>query len=285
MSLHLIPSEDLRVSCRQKIEACELWLRRLIHDQFLPVFGQDYINTAQIAGQAIFRTEIRKHVKGRYAASPGRYTRQIDALQLDHLASIVCKFNVYKTYFKDPFKCGFPIGNDHLRLVLDRLVQIRNALAHANTFTIHDAERVFCYCDDVISSLVQHYATIGMTQDFDAPSFTRFSDSVGHVEHPTLTRTSLNFTERRQLRSGESIRFEVEVDAHYAPSEYNIKWQVANLTGGESGEGLGFSLDLQPRHVGMNFSILLTLTSTKEWHRHGNFDAQMVLIYTVLPPP
>lgn len=287
MALHLIPSETLRAACRQRLEACELWLRRIIHDQLKKDFGTTYITTAQVAGQAIFRTEIRRHVAGRVAASPARYGREIDALQLDHLAAVICKVEVYRKYFKAAFSAGFPTGSEHLRLVLDRLVQARNSLAHANALTIHDAERALCYSNDIIASLIQYYASIGMSQDFDAPSFTRFSDSIGNQAHPSSTEEYLDFTSKRRLRCGESIRLEVEVDAHYPPSDYDIQWQVANVAKGaptETGSGASYSLDLIPRYVGTMFSIIITLTSKKEWHRHGNFDARLIVIYTVLPP-
>ncbi len=283
MALHLLPSEEIRTACRQRIEACELWLRRLVHDKFHGEFGDNYVESASLSGQAIFRTEIRKHIAARRRVSPSRYARPVDALQLDHLASIICKHDVYRKYFKAPFESGFPIGNDHLRLIISRLVPARNALSHANQITIHDAERVLCYCSDIMDSLTHYYAGVGMDQDFNAPSFTRYSDSVGNVEHPTSTNMQFNFINGRTLREGEALRLEVEVDSHFPPDEYTIQWQVANISAGESAEGNAFHLTLQPRHVGMTFSIGVTVKSNKAWHRHGNFDAMLVLNYRVLP--
>lgn len=284
MALHLVPSEELRVACRQRLETCELWLRRLVHDRLRQEFGDGYIQTAHIAGHAIFKTEIRKHVATRLAADPSRYKRHIDTLQLDHLATVICKPEVYKSFFRQAFQFEFPTGNDHLRLVIGRLVPIRNALSHANPLSIADAERVLCYCSDIISSLTQHYAAIGMNQEFNAPLFTRFSDSLGHVEHPRESNEQLNFTTRTSLRCGQSVRFEVEVDSHYSPDEYTVKWQVANIPNGESSTGPSFELTLLPKHVNQNFAMFVSVTSKRDWHRHGNNDAQLVLVYTVLPP-
>lgn len=284
MALHLIPSEELRVACRQRLEACELWLRRLVHDQLRAQFGDDYIRTANASGQALFKTEIRKHVASRLNASPGRYARPIDTLQLDHLATVICKQDSYRAFFRQAFQYEFPTGNDHLRLVISRLVPIRNALSHANPLSLADAERVLCYCSDIISSLTQHYSAIGMSQDFNAPSFTRFSDSIGHVEHPAETIAQLNFTKQTALRSGQQVRFEVEVDSHYSPDDYTVKWQVVNIRNGESSYGTAFQLTLLPKHVNQNFCIFVTVKSNKDWHRHGEYDAQFVLVYKVLPP-
>jgi len=284
MALHLVPSEELRVACRQRLEACELWLRRLVHDRFQQEFGDSYIQSAHIAGQAVFNSEIRKHVTARLKAEPDRYKRPIDTLQLDHLATVICKPEAFKNFFRQAFQYEFPIGNDYLRLIISRIVPIRNALSHANPLTIADAERVLCYCSDIISSLTQHYAALGMNQEFNAPLFTRFSDSLGHVEHPSRSNEQLNFTKSTALRCGQSVRFEVEVDSHYSPDEYTVKWQVANISTGESGIGSSFELTLLPRHVNQSFSMFVSVTSIRDWHRHGNHDAQLVVVYTVLPP-
>lgn len=282
MALHLISLEEIRKSCRQRIEACELWLRRLVHDALYSEFGNDYIHSSELNGNAIFKSEIKSHVDSRIAASPNRYARKIDTLQLDHLASVICKQDVYKKYFKQSFSYGFPTGSNHLNLILNRLVPIRNALSHANPITIHDAERALCYCNDIISSLIEHYSEIGMEKDFNAPSFTRFSDSIGNTAFPDASQSHLNFNNK--LRSGETIRVEVEVDSHFLPEEYTIQWVVNNISNGETGSGDAFVILLTPRHVGEKFTISAILKSKEQWHKHGNFDARLAISYTVLPP-
>lgn len=285
MALHHLPSELLRTACRQRIEACELWLRRLIHEQLKPAYGDNYIEEASISDQAIFNAQIRRHVASRLASDPHRYRRPIDTLQLDHLINVICKTDVFKRFFSTAFRSEFPLGNEHLRSVMSKLVPIRNALSHANPLSIADAERVLCYCSDVISSLARHYAEIGMNQEFNAPLFTRFSDSVGNVEYIQDPHSTLNFRNNNPLQCGQSVRFEAEVDSNFPPDEYQVLWQVANTTGGESGTGTSFELRLLPRHVNQDFQILVSLTSKQEWHRLGNHDARFVLRYKVLPPP
>jgi len=237
----------------------------------------------EINGQAIFKAEIRNHTESRMAASPGRYVRKIDTLQLDHLTCVICKQDAYKKYFKKPLSYGFPTGSNHLRLLLNRLVPIRNALSHANPISIHDAERVLCYCNDIVSSLIEHYAKIGMANDFNAPSFTRFSDSNGNIGFLDSSQSHLSFNTNK-LRSGQIIRLEVEVDAHFSPEKYTIEWVVNNISNGEGGEGEAFSILLTPRHVGEQFTISAILKSNEQWHKHGNFDARLAISYTVLPP-
>jgi hypothetical protein len=123
-----------------------------------------------------------------------------------------------------------------------------------------------------------------MTKEFDAPSFTRFADSAGHVEYPTSTNVQLNFTKRTPLQAGQTVRFEVEVDAHFSPDDYRVKWQVANIPGAETGEGTAFPLTLTPKHVSTDFVIFVSVSANRDWHRHGDCDARLVLVYRVLPP-
>lgn len=125
---------------------------------------------------------------------------------------------------------------------------------------------------------------LGMSQEYDAPMFTRFSDSLGNVEHIREPRKNLNYLSSGPLRVGDAIRLEVEVDAHYGEDDYAICWTVSNISNGESGAGKFFSLVLEPRHVNEQFAIQVTLKSRKDWHRMGNIDSYLTINYKVLPP-
>lgn len=285
MALHLLPSSDVAEACRQRIEACELWLRRLVHDKFLPEFGAAYLDTAQLTGQAIFNTHTRKHSASRIAANPKRYQRPIDTLELDQLASVICKKDVYSQYFTPAFAHGFPLANNHLRLVLSRLVPVRNSLSHANPITLHDAERALCYSSDIIASLVVYYESLGMAQDFNAPLVTKITDSLGHVIYPKGSQEQLHFETGPVLRPGDALRIEVEVDAHFPPSDYEVSWRVATPPTSTTTRGSRFDLTLGLQHVAQEFIVVATVVSNKPWHRHSTFDAQHIVVYRVLPPP
>jgi hypothetical protein len=283
MPLHLISSDDLRNVCRQKLESCELWLRRIVHDQLIPDFGTSYIQTAEINGQHIFRTEIRNHATALKTQHPERYPREIDTLLLDHLTSVICKSDVFTRHFADAVSWAFA-DNESLRTILNRLVPIRNSLSHANPLKIHDAERVLCYCDDIVYSLIHFYEARGMANEFNAPLFTKFVDSLGHVENLREPNHQLDYRTLGSLRCGDSLRMEVEGDAHFSPEEYNIKWSMPSLPDGETAQGSSFSLTLLPRHVSEMFMVLATLVSNRDWHRLGMRDAYLDIIYKVLPP-
>jgi hypothetical protein len=277
--------EEIRVAARQKLETCELWLRRLIHEVFLDSFGPSYFDEGKHNGNHLFRSEVRKHAIERMSAEASRYKRKIDTLTLDQIVDTLCKKDLYTEFFRPALSEAYPDGNAEARTFLGRLVGVRNALSHSNPISVHDAERAFCYCDDIILSLKSYYEEQNMAQEYNAPRFTRFSDSLGNTEHLLDTQKALSFRDGPSLHSGDIIRLEVEVDASFQPDDYSISWAVANIPGGEVGAGHSFVLTLQPRHVGESFTIQAQVISNESWHRHQNFDADLVVSYKVLPPP
>lgn len=284
MALHKISSEEIRLACRQKLETCEIWLRRLIHETFSISFGPSYFDRGVFNGNNLFRSEIKDHAGQRMRAESARFSREIDTLLLEYLVATLCKQDLYTEFFQPALRHAFPDGNAEARTFLDRLVSIRNALSHANPISIHEAERVLCYCDDVIWSLKEYYQERNMAEEYNAPRFIRFIDSLGHAEYPLTTRSQYDYSNYTELRPGDNIRLEIEVDASFHPEEYTVDWIVANISNGESGLGTSFVLTIQPRHVGQTFTIRALVKSKQDWHRHQNFDDYLVVSYKVLPP-
>ncbi|MBS7426460.1 hypothetical protein KHW15_10245 [Pseudomonas syringae] len=287
MALHLLSSSDIHISCRQRIESCELWLRRIIHDKLKADFGDDYINAAEVSGQPVFSNATRQRVQNYISASPNQYSRPIDTLLFDDLGAAVGKNDVYQKYFRDVLGEEFSMGAQQIRDVVKSLVPIRNALSHANagTLSLHDAERALCYCSDLISPIKKYYSKMNAQDKFPAPVFTRFSDSMGTVWHPNPPSDHRSITEPLYL--GDEVRFEVEVDSTFLPSEYTVTWMVCNVppTLAEKGEGTSFRLKMANHHVGTRFGLQVMLKSNKEWHRMQNMDAYLTMDYEVLPVP
>jgi len=285
MPLHKIPSEELRLACRQKLETCELWLRRLIHDELLMRYGSTYFEQGKQNNNHLFRTEIRKHAIEMMRRNSGRYGREVDTLLLEHVIDTICKHDLYQSCFSAALRHAYPDGEIEARTFLSRLVPLRNALSHANPIAVYHAERVLCYCDDVIESLKQYYKDKNMNQEYNAPVFTRFSDSFGHSEIPTKTDPSYyDYSREISMRPGDSVRLEVAIDSSFDPTNYTIEWAACNISNGETGTGSSFVVNITNRHVGESFVIQAILKTGRDWHRHGNFDARMVIIYKVLPP-
>ncbi len=282
--LHRIPYDDLRLACRQKLETCELWLRRLIHDELSRRFGTEYFYQGRHNGMHLFRTDVRVHATQRMADNPNRYSKATDTLLFDHLIDTVCKHDLYALCFSSSLGQAFPEGPIEARTFLRRLVRIRNALSHANPISVHDAERVLCYCDDVIGALKEYYSNRNMMTEYNAPLFTRFVDSFGHSDTPAKSHIWLDYTGSTILRPGDGMRLEVEVDSSFGPDDYIVSWIVCNVARNETGTGPHFTLMLLPQHVGERLDIQATLNSKREWHRHGTFDARMTITYKVIPP-
>jgi hypothetical protein len=281
--LHRLPNEDIRLACRQKLETCELWLRRLIDEQLSQQFGVAYFSDGVHDGVHLFRKEIRTHAARWIAKNPNRYQKPVDTLVLEHLIDTLCKHGLYKLCFSSSLKRAFPEGAEEARTFFSRLVPIRNALSHANPMSIHDAERVLCYCDDVIEALKEHYRELNMNNTYNAPVFTRFVDSLGHSEMPAESRIAYSYADTT-LRPGDSISLEVEIDSSFDPEDYTVEWGVQSIRMAENGTGGHFVLMLLPRHVSEKLDIQATLTSKRDWHRHGTVDARMSIGYRVLPP-
>lgn len=283
MSLTQLPIDDLRTLCRNRLETLELWLRRLIHDKLTAAYGHGYLEH-EVSGNYIFRGDVRRKASARMRESPDRFSRPVDALFLDELVTTLCKQDLHREHFRDALSGAFPDGSEEARSFLSRLVDIRNLLAHANPISDHQALRVFCYSQDIIKSIADHYESLGMSKEFNSPTFVAFRDSMGHAEYIAKTFARLDFRDSI-LHPGDRLRVQVDVDDSFSMDTYAVNWVVANISKGESGKGSSFEIVLTPRHVGESFSIVATLKSVEEWHRHTNFDAQLIVYYKVLPSP
>ena len=129
-----------------------------------------------------------------------------------------------------------------------------------------------------------------MFQEFNAPRFSRLSDSFGNVIYsgqPRVNATGASLIrfdedERFYLRPGDRLVLEVEVDATFDQNDYEIFWTVDGV---ERQIGPKFSIDIAARLVGLQFTIYCTLRSHREWHRlAGGWDDSWTVQYRVLPP-
>jgi hypothetical protein len=291
MPLHNIPEKDLRDHCRRIIESLELWLRRLIDDRLSEKYGSNYIDAKRADGSFVIKNEIRKTITKRLKQEPERFSRPIDAAQLDHKVSIICNSNLYNECFKEAFNSVFPNGRSEAHLFLKRLIEPRNRLGHANPISIRQAERVVCYSNDVIEALKFYYQCKGLEMRFNVPMINRVTDSFGRTffaNEINRNSTGRGVVDRRSdqsitLRSGDTISLEVEVDAAYDRNSYVIRWVIPYGGDIDSGQER-VSITLTNGNISPEFVIYCHVTSKKHWHRLGNIDDQIGIIYEVLPP-
>jgi hypothetical protein len=182
MPLSKLPERDLRDACRARLEMLELWLRRLIHEQFEQIYSNDILNAKNAAGDFVLKKRIRENIEKMFREQPGRYKRSVDAALLDDLITIICKPDTYNSCFATALKVAFPQGPEEARNFLGRLPTPRNHLSHANPISIRQAEQVICYCNDVVYARREFYAMSGSADAYNVPSILRMWDAFGHIK-------------------------------------------------------------------------------------------------------
>jgi hypothetical protein len=284
-----LPEIELRDTCRRHLDMAEVWLRRLVTDQFVKVYGADVLSAKDAAtGNFRVKNSIREQIQSRMNSRPGRYTRPIDAADLDDLIAIVCHPTNFKMCFDMPLRAAFPLGAEHARIVLNSLAAPRNHLAHQNPISQRQAEQVVCYSGDLIESIKNFYKEIGMSTAYNVPSAIRTVDSFGNEWHHAAMSQSLrhiNVTNdaKFHLTPGDNFWLETSVDPSFDPTDYKISWKIHGFQVISTGPRC--DLAITERDVAMSFLIILEILSNKTWHKFGQFDDRWVFKYRVLPPP
>lgn len=287
MPLHGLPEAILRTHCRGALEALELWLRTIIDRQLTEQYGADFLDAKRPDDSLVVNTKIRARLAGRLKANPSRYSREIDAAELDDGIAVVCNPELWK-HFAAPLRRAFPDGREEARTFLLRLVPPRNKLAHANPISVREAEQVICYSNDVIDSLKGYFAEAGAGGEYNVPTVVRMSDNLGNVFHASqIVRNSTGSggvpIALGPLRPGDVISVEVEIDASFPEDSYKIEWIVPRYEGPQLA-GHKLVLPVTNRYVNPAFTFFCNVTSNKDWHRLGSYDDSVFLTYKILPP-
>ena len=293
MFLHRLSDTELRADCKAAIEALKIWLRRLIDLTLSSNFGNDYIHAQDApTGNFLLRKALRGSIQQRAASDPKRYPRDIDAALLDDEIYIICHGKLYDRFFRPVFASHFPFGREELRVFLERLIEPRNALAHSNPLSIRQAEQVICYSHDVIDAIKRHMETINMAKNYNAPTIIKLIDSRGLAFHESeITRNLtgrglVNLAEDGSawLKVGDTLSIEVEVDPSFSPDGYRIEWIVPNdKTEHVDMPSNRLVLAICEHHVNYMFTIYCNVISNESWHRCGDVDDSVGMIYRVLP--
>lgn len=293
MPLHNLTEIELRQYCKESVEALEFWLRRVIDITLAPVFGADYINAVSSTnGQHIIRKSVRDSIQSRASSDPRRYPRMVDAMLLDDEIYTVCHPDLYRSYFKEYFENSYPLGNEQLRGCLNKILEPRNNLYHANPISVRQAEQVICYSRDVIDSIKDRLRERNLDREYNAPTIVKVSDSRGFVFHDSQIRRNntgrggINLTEdgSAHLRSGDTVGVEVKIDPSFPSEEYAVDWTFPQEVNAQMHNGNRRAvLTLGDENVGVNFTIYCKVISNKSWHRCGDVDDCVGITYKVLP--
>jgi hypothetical protein len=282
---------DIRSICKEKIESLEYWLRRLIDNSLSPIYG-DYFSYIDENGNHLIKKELANKVEKRKNNEPSRYPRNVDAILLEDAVSIICKPELFKKYFSIALKQAFPDGREEAKTFLNRLLEPRNNLAHANAISIRQAEQITCYSNDVIESLKNYYRELGMQQTYDVPLILKVTDSFGNVfarnqcSNSASSGISLNFMDKPNmfLQPSDTLTLEVEVDPAFAVDSYTITWTSTKPWLSTEFTGTRAVIPITDKQVGESFDVHCNIISNKTWHRLNGVDDRLILYYKVLPP-
>lgn len=170
--------------------------------------------------------------------------------------------------------------------MLDRLVDHRNPLMHGHACGVRALEQCVCYSNDLIDACKAFFMKINKERQYDAPTFTRFTDSNGNIFHVTAPEGQNSIFDAREgangtLHVGDVVTFEVEIDESYPPEGYKIQWEA--FYGRQLSEGSTFKVEVTNRNVSQHEEIRAALISNKNWHRSGSNDDFIIVKYRVLP--
>lgn len=129
--------------------------------------------------------------------------------------------------------------------------------------------------------------------DFNVPMIIKIQDSLGNViDTAQIRRDSvgngsvvLNKEQSKDLRPGEVLRIEIEVDPSFEKEDYEINWSGIGITAGNNSAVL--VLNIKEEHVAQMFHIGVTVKSVKNnWHRMpaSQIDDYVAIYYRILPP-
>lgn len=290
MDLHLLSDDERRALCRRELEGLEHWLRRLIHEAFSAAHGADYLNAVDQSGRRLIKKSVADEIAKRRAKEPPRYHRPVDAAQLSDLVIIICNPENWLHRFGNALSEAFPLGSQEARALLNRLVDVRNKLSHANPISVHEAARVISYTLDVIEALKGYYVTQNLEKEYNVPTVIRLADSLGNVFDVSGKRgdreaSFIQFDARRSgsLRPGERLSIEAEIDPSFERSIYRIHWHwPPSFSSSEDNEQILIEID--NRHVRQTFTVTCLIISNNNWHKHGDYDDRIFIHYRVLPP-
>lgn len=282
---HEYTQEELRAYCKANIETLEIWARRLIHEQMVAEYGNNYVNK-KINDEFIVKKDVRKHIESMLEKDPNRFKRPVDTLFIDQIIYFLCNPKWYHKLFKTALDYAYPQGRDEAREFLNRLVPIRNPLSHSNPISMHQVEQAICYSHDFIDGLKQYYKDRGEEQVWNVPRIVKIKDSFGNVfENPNDSHClSSIFSLKNTICCGDTYTVEIEIDSSFKKDDYTIKWRFNTHNTSEYDDKTKFVVRFSPADVEENTQISCTITSKKEWHKYRTYDNKVIVSFTVLPP-
>lgn len=283
---HKYTEEELRANCRTSLESFEIWARRLIHEKMVENYGEAYIDKRFEDGNYLIKKDVREHVHKMLDKEPGRFNRPVDTLFMEHIIYFLCNEIFYRGLFREALKYAYPQGREEVKEFLERLVDIRNALAHGNPISVRQAEKAICYSNDFIDGIKEYEVERGEDKVWNVPRIIRITDSLGNVfENPTDNSFVLSTIYLPQkMYCGDTYSVSVEIDSSFMESEYDIIWMYEYDVIEGNKNAKKYTITFGEADVGETNTIRCEVISKKNWHKYGRFDCHISVAFTVLPP-
>lgn len=291
---------EARDLCKHRIDAMEKWSRRLIDEMFKETYGDNYFEVEVADGQPLIKTSIKRQIEGRLKENPGRFARKVDALVIEDLEYFFCRDDLYKNLFKTVFEPFFS-GQQEIRVVLKRISNIRNKIAHGNHLSQHELEQGVCYSNDFVDVFIDYYKRLGKEKEYNVPTFLSVRDSFGRsliredssygweIHDRFFSNDYASGSAETHLRSGESYRLTLEVDASFPENFYEINWSVIYGISKVIAQGKGNIIEfhVNDKCVSHSPTIKADLITKRSWHRFANINCDDYFEMTlseVFPP-
>ena len=279
----LHPTPEVRAYCRTCIENLEIWpARRIIHNQFINIYGTDYFTSNRKNGEPVFNKAVKEHIEFIKQQEPERFPTVVDAMFLEDIIAILCKKNDYHQLFRPFLESAYPLGNEELRVFLIRLLPIRNALSHSNPISRRQAEQAICYSNDFIDAIKEQYAKMGEDRKWNVPTIISIHDSLGNILQPLPH--SIVHVISQDLYVGDTYSVSIEIDPSFNISDYTIKWSnIIGLDYTEYENKTTLSITFTKSDIGQQFEFYCQIVSNKDWHKYGYYDDMQHFCLCVLP--
>ncbi len=283
---------EIRNICKEKLEALEHWLRRLIDETLTETYG-NFFDYEDESDNRLIKKKLAESIEDRLKKEPDRYSRKVDAIFLDDAIDIICNPNLYNMHFKDALEQAFPEGQAVARTFMKRLSDPRNRLAHANPISSRQFEQVLCYTGDIIESIKNYYSNRAMEEEYNVPLILKVIDSFGNAFHRNQFQNvhdggiMMNLSEEKKyfLRPGDILTLEVEVDTSFSEEEYEISWHSPKGFRKPAPNGKKVIIKITDNQVAKQYHVQCKVTSNKSWHRMAiGADDFLMYVIRVLPP-
>lgn len=266
---------------RRYLDSAENWLRKLAHYK-LGGERADYITGGK------WKKDRMNAAVSKLTKYPDKYKRQIDSTTFEQLIYIVCHPEYWKDNFHPALQSAYPLGAEEARIFLERLKDIRNDVSHGQSCSARQLERAICYSNDVSDSIKLFFRDINMGQEYDVPMFTKYSDNAGNSSNFEGISVEINNrildlrkSQTGDLRPGDTLVAQIEVDQSYDRSGYNVFWRGFGF---RDIEGNIASIAIGNAHVGVQVELVFRVITHRDWHRQHGVDDQIIIVYRVLPP-